>query len=100
MSDTITIHEASVYQVRERILLEAASVMCRHCAGSRGHHTFPTKRFDRWEHLFMVGNGSNPCAAGPIWELIQQCEAAMGTRYTPLGEKVSAGRDDGQEWMD
>jgi len=81
-------NDINAYQIRERILLEAATVMCRHCAGSRGYHTFPTKRFDSWDHLFMVGNGSNPCAAGPIWDLIEECEDAMGSRYTPWGDKV------------
>ena len=73
-------------QIRSRILMEAAEKMCRYCAGTKGHESVPVKRYDRWEHLFTVGNGSNPCAAGPIWAMIEQCCIQMGSQYTPWNE--------------
>lgn len=61
-------HES--HDIRLLTLLEAACSICRYCSGSKGHKVFPSNFGERWHHMFTVGNGSNPCAAGPIWNLI------------------------------
>ena len=71
------------YAIRARILMEAAEATCRYCAGVSGHDSPPTKRYGQWDHLFLTGNGSNPCGAGAIWNLIEQCCIQMGSQYTP-----------------
>jgi hypothetical protein len=58
------------YDIRRRALEEAAVEMCGYCRGSRGHDPVPVKAQGRWQHLFLKGNGANPCASGPLWEMV------------------------------
>ncbi len=76
----------SALSTRAHILMEAAESICGYCHGTVGHESHPVKRFDHWDHLFTVGNGSNPCAASPIWNLIEKCCIEMGSQYTPWKE--------------
>jgi len=58
--------------IRRMTLEEAAIEMCGYCQGCPGHAPCPVQMYDgTWNHLFTVGNGSNPCQSGPIWTMIQ-----------------------------
>lgn len=61
--------------IRRRTLEEAAIEVYGYCRGASGHEGVPVKLHGRWEHMFLVGNGSNLCAAGSIHEMIVQAKA-------------------------
>lgn len=56
--------------IRRRALQEAAVEVCGYCNSGFGHDPNPVKQDGHWIHLFLIGNGSNPCAAGPIWSMV------------------------------
>lgn len=70
--------------VRALALLDATKAVCGYCAKgeSCGHEEIPFKANGEWRHDFIVGSGSNPCAAGPIWDLVENC-LKHPTQYNP-----------------
>ena len=84
MEQDVVVRE--VINVRTLALLDAAKSVCGYCAGADGHEKTPVK-MDRWLHMFLVGNGANPCSAGPIWELIAECQKS-GPRYGEVDRRL------------
>ena len=82
------IERTNIYSTRAHTLMEAATAICGYCAGTKGHDSHPAKRCDRWEHIFLVGNGANPCGAGPVWDLIEQCLIEMGAEVTATDAEI------------
>lgn len=70
--------------IRKQALHEAAFKTCWYCrTGSKhGHDPKPVKSHEGWRHLFWIGNGSNPCSAGPIWRMIEEGEEGTGNELT------------------
>jgi len=51
---------------QERILRDAAAVMCSYCAAGDKPEWMPV--FQGMTHVWRKGNGHQKCSAGPIWE--------------------------------
>lgn len=68
--------------IRRHALEEAAVEICGYCQNTEGYQC-AQKTSDGWLHLFRAGNGSNPCASGPIWDMVAASRLDLAQKDKP-----------------